>query len=252
MARTPFQVEVLTPEGEVFNDEVEMVSTKTTVGSIGLLANHQPLLAMLDPTELRLYKSESDVVRFAQGEGFLQVAGTHALVLVDEAFAIENLDTGDLRSRLERAEQALSSAEEGTEEHRAAARDKRRYEAFLKIAETDAFPRSRPGGTVARSDMDYRILGPLEVAEADRLVVLGGADQRSLLALLLLHANEVVSSERLIDELWGESPLRPRTRRVQVYVSQLRKALRNGEPEGPLLTREARLCAEARAWRAGP
>jgi F-type H+-transporting ATPase subunit epsilon len=134
MARTPFQVEVLTPEGEVFNDEVEMVSTKTTVGSIGLLANHQPLLAMLDPTELRLYKSESDVVRFAQGEGFLQVAGTHALVLVDEAFAIEDLDVSDLRSRVERAEQALSNAEEGTEEHRAAARDKRRYEAFLKLA----------------------------------------------------------------------------------------------------------------------
>jgi F-type H+-transporting ATPase subunit epsilon len=136
MPRTPFQVEVLTPEGEVFNDEVEMVSTKTTVGSIGLLANHQPLLAMLDPTELRLYKSESDVVRFAQGEGFLQVAGTHALVLVDEVFGVDELDTGELRSRLDRAESELSNAEEGTEEARAAARDKRRYEAFLKIAES--------------------------------------------------------------------------------------------------------------------
>jgi F-type H+-transporting ATPase subunit epsilon len=135
MARTPFQVEVLTPEGEVFNDEVEMVSTKTTVGSIGLLANHQPLLAMLDPTELRLYKSESDVVRFAQGEGFLQVSGTHALVLVDEAFAIENLDTSELKGRLDRAEQELRDAEEGTEERRAAERDQRRYEAFLKIAD---------------------------------------------------------------------------------------------------------------------
>jgi F-type H+-transporting ATPase subunit epsilon len=135
MARTPFKVEVLTPEGEVFNDEVEMVSTKTTVGSIGLLANHQPLLAMLDPTELRLYKSESDVVRFAQGEGFLQVAGEHALVLVDEVFPVDELDSGDLRGRLDRAEQELSNAEEGTEEQRAAARDKRRYEAFLMIAE---------------------------------------------------------------------------------------------------------------------
>jgi F-type H+-transporting ATPase subunit epsilon len=135
MARTPFQVEVLTPEGEVFNDEVEMVSTKTTVGSIGLLANHQPLLAMLDPTELRLYKSESDVVRFAQGEGFLQVAGTHALVLVDEVFPVDQLDTGDLRSRLDRAEQEVRDSEEGTEERRAAERDQRRYEAFLKIAE---------------------------------------------------------------------------------------------------------------------
>ena len=135
MARTPFKVEVLTPEGEVFNDEVEMVSTKTTVGSIGLLANHQPLLAMLDPTELRLYKSESDVVRFAQGEGFLQISGEHALVLVDEVFPVDELDTGELRSRLDRAESELSGAEEGTEEQRAAARDKRRYEAFLKIAE---------------------------------------------------------------------------------------------------------------------
>ena len=135
MARTPFQVEVLTPEGEVFNDEVEMVSTKTTVGSIGLLANHQPLLAMLDPTELRLYKSESDVVRYAQGEGFLQVAGTHALVLVDEVFPVDQLDTGELRSRLERAEQEVRDSEQDTEERRAAERDKRRYEAFLKIAE---------------------------------------------------------------------------------------------------------------------
>jgi F-type H+-transporting ATPase subunit epsilon len=137
VARTPFRVEVLTPEGEIFNDEVEMVSTKTTVGSIGLLANHQPLLAMLDPTELRLYKSESDVVRFAQGEGFLQVAGTHALVLVDEAFAIDDLDTAEIKSRLDRAEQELSGAGEGTEERRAAERDRRRYEAFLKISQGD-------------------------------------------------------------------------------------------------------------------
>jgi F-type H+-transporting ATPase subunit epsilon len=135
VARTPFKVEILTPEGEVFNDEVEMVSTKTSVGSIGLLANHQPLLAMLDPTELRLYKSESDVVRYAQGEGFLQISGTHALVLVDEVFDVDDLDSGDLRDRLRRAEDEISKAEEGTEELRAAERDKRRYEAFLKIAE---------------------------------------------------------------------------------------------------------------------
>ena len=135
MARTPFTVEVLTPEGEVFNDEVEMVSTKTAVGSIGLLANHQPLLAMLDPTELRLYKSESDVIRYAQGEGFLQISGEHALVLVDEVFDVEELDRSDLQDRLRRAQEECEKAEEGTEELRAAERDKRRYEAFLKIAE---------------------------------------------------------------------------------------------------------------------
>jgi F-type H+-transporting ATPase subunit epsilon len=135
VARTAFKVEVLTPEGEVFNDEVEMVSTRTAIGSIGILANHQPLLAMLDPTELRLYKSESDVVRFAQGEGFLQVAGEHALVLVDEAVPVDRLDRSEYEERLRRAEQELEQAEEDSEERRVAEREKRRYEAFLNISE---------------------------------------------------------------------------------------------------------------------
>ena len=103
MARTKFRVEVLTPEGEVFNDEVEMVSTRTTVGSIGVLAHHQPLLGMLEPTELRLYKSDSDVERFAQGEGYIQVSGEQVLVLVEEAIHPNELDTGDLRERARRA-----------------------------------------------------------------------------------------------------------------------------------------------------
>jgi F-type H+-transporting ATPase subunit epsilon len=134
VARTPFTVEVLTPEGEVFNDEVEMVSTRTSVGSIGILANHQPLLAMLDPTELRIYKSESDVVRFAQGEGFLQVTGDRALVLVDEAFPLDSLDAGEIRDKLQRAEQEIDDSDEDSEARRAAERDKRRYDAFLKLA----------------------------------------------------------------------------------------------------------------------
>ena len=134
MARTPFQVEVLTPEGEAFNDEVEMVSTRTSVGSIGILANHAPLLGMLDPTELRLYKSESDVVRYAQGEGFLQVYGNHVLLLVDEIFEVDELNSSELEERLSRAESEAEKAEEDSEERRAAERDKRRYEAFLELA----------------------------------------------------------------------------------------------------------------------
>jgi F-type H+-transporting ATPase subunit epsilon len=135
MARTPFTVEVLTPEGEAFNDEVEMLATRTTVGSIGVLANHQPLLTMLDPTELRLHKSDSEVLRFAQGEGFLQMSGTHALVLVDEVFPIDELDAGTVADRLREAEQRLERADEDSEEARQAARDKRRYEAFSKLAD---------------------------------------------------------------------------------------------------------------------
>ncbi len=133
MARSKFPVEVLTPEGEVFDDEVEMVSTRTASGSIGVLANHTPLLAMLDPTELRLYRSEDDVVRFAQGEGYMQVAGNRALILVEEAIAPDALDRADLEDRLGRAREALERAEDGSEEARVAARDARRYETFLGV-----------------------------------------------------------------------------------------------------------------------
>jgi F-type H+-transporting ATPase subunit epsilon len=135
MARTPFRVEVLTPEGQVFDDEVEMVSTRTGVGSIGVLAHHQPLLGLLEPTELRLYRSDSDVERFAQGEGYIQVGGEGVLVLVEEAVRPDDLDAGDLRDRLRQAEEAESNAEDGSEERARAGRDRRRWQAFLRIAE---------------------------------------------------------------------------------------------------------------------
>ena len=134
MARTPFQVEVLTPEGEVFNDEVEMISTRTTVGSIGVLAHHQPLLGMLEPTELRLYRSDSDIERFAQGEGYIQVGPDGVLVLVEEALTPDQLNSSDLQERLRKAEDAAKQAEAGTEEQRRALRDKKRWQAFLNIA----------------------------------------------------------------------------------------------------------------------
>jgi F-type H+-transporting ATPase subunit epsilon len=133
-----FRVEVLTPEGEVFNDDVEMVSTRTTVGSIGILARHQPLLGMLDPTELRLYKTygdESSATRFAQGEGYVQVTGDHVLILVEDAVDPGALDTSELQDRLSRAERELSEADEDSEAARKALRDKRRAEAFLQIAQ---------------------------------------------------------------------------------------------------------------------
>jgi F-type H+-transporting ATPase subunit epsilon len=135
VAHAKFPVEVLTPDGEVFSDEVEMISTRTPVGSIGILANHAPLLATLDPTELRLYKSDSDVVRFAQGEGYLQVGGNRAMILVEEAHDPGELDAGELRERLQTAEKELDDAGEDSEKQRVARRDKRRWETFLKIAE---------------------------------------------------------------------------------------------------------------------
>src|SRR5438093_5366396 len=112
MARTKFKAEVLTPEGQVFDDEVEMVSTRTGVGSIGILANHAPLMAILEPTELRLYRSESDVVRFAQAEGYLQVVDNTALVLVEEAHEPDKLDRSDIESRLCAAREHICATDE--------------------------------------------------------------------------------------------------------------------------------------------
>jgi F-type H+-transporting ATPase subunit epsilon len=135
MAHAKFPVEVLTPEGEVFNGEVEMVSTLTTLGQIGILARHSPLLATLEPTELRLYKTETEVLRFAQAEGYLQVGDNHALVLVEEAYPLADLDADDLRERLRIAEQALEQAGEDTERRQVAERDRRRWERFLSLTE---------------------------------------------------------------------------------------------------------------------
>jgi eukaryotic-like serine/threonine-protein kinase len=79
--------------------------------------------------------------------------------------------------------------------------------------------------------MDFRILGPLEVLEGDRPIALGGTRRKALLAALLLRANQVVSSERLIDELWGEDLPERAANALQVHISGLRKALGKGRLE---------------------
>jgi predicted ATPase/DNA-binding SARP family transcriptional activator len=78
---------------------------------------------------------------------------------------------------------------------------------------------------VVEALLEFGILGPLEVRRNGRVVPLHGRKQRALLALLLLHANEVVARERLIDELWSDQPPETATNTLQVHVSQLRKAL---------------------------
>jgi F-type H+-transporting ATPase subunit epsilon len=135
MPHTKFPVEILTPEGEVLNEEVEQISTRTTVGVIGILANHTPLLAMLEPTELRVYRSDDEVLRFAQSEGYIQVGGNHVMLLVQEATPPDQLDVATLRERLAEAERELDAAGDDTERRRAALRDQKRWQAFLKVAE---------------------------------------------------------------------------------------------------------------------
>ena len=134
MAHAKFPVEVLTPEGEVFAEDVEMISTFTTVGSIGILAHHEPLLATLEPTELRLYRSEEEIVRFAQAEGYLQFADNRAILLVEEAIAPEALDRDTYETRLTEARAALETAPAGSEERSRAQREVKRCQAFLRVA----------------------------------------------------------------------------------------------------------------------
>jgi F-type H+-transporting ATPase subunit epsilon len=133
MAHSKFPAEVLTPEGEVFNEEIEMLSTFTTVGSIGIYANHEPLLARLEPTELRLQRSEGEIVRFAQAEGYLQFAENRALVLVEEAIAPDQIDRQAFEAKLADARKAAQGAEQDSEEYARAERDVKRYEAFLAV-----------------------------------------------------------------------------------------------------------------------
>jgi F-type H+-transporting ATPase subunit epsilon len=127
-------VEVLTPEGRVFSGEVEQLSTRTSVGEIGILANHIPVIARLKPTELRLHVSEGDVKRWAQAEGWLQVFANHATVLVGEAVPPDRLDTSALQERVSEAEQRMQEAEEESAAYQQAERDKERAEAFLRVA----------------------------------------------------------------------------------------------------------------------
>jgi DNA-binding SARP family transcriptional activator len=108
--------------------------------------------------------------------------------------------------------------------------------------------------------MDFRLLGPLQVSDGERSLALGGVKQRSLLAVLLLQANELVSADRLIDRLWERGPPATASKGIQVYVSRLRKTLGEGrlatcapgyvlrvEPEELDLARFEQLAAEARS-----
>ncbi|HST56367.1 MAG TPA: ATP synthase F1 subunit epsilon [Solirubrobacteraceae bacterium] len=133
MAHAKFPVDVLTPEGEVFSEEVELISTRTAVGSIGIYANHEPLLALLEPTELRLYRSDTDVVRFAQAEGYLQFSENRALLLVEEAIAPGALERSSIETKLSDARAGAERAPDGSEEEARAERDIKRYEAFLAV-----------------------------------------------------------------------------------------------------------------------
>jgi F-type H+-transporting ATPase subunit epsilon len=129
------EAEVLTPEGEVFSGDLVQLSTRTAVGEVGILARHIPMVARLVPAELRLHISDSEIERYAQGEGWLEVFANRARVLIAEAIPPDQLDARDLRERLDDVRRSVEEAEEGSATHERAQREQRRLEAFLEIAE---------------------------------------------------------------------------------------------------------------------
>jgi F-type H+-transporting ATPase subunit epsilon len=129
------EAQVLTPEGEVFSGELVQLSTRTSVGEVGILARHIPMIARLVPAELRLHISDSETESYAQGEGWLEVFANRARVLIAEAIPPDQLDVGELRQRLEDAEGRLREAEEGSAAQEQAERERARAEAFIQIAE---------------------------------------------------------------------------------------------------------------------
>jgi F-type H+-transporting ATPase subunit epsilon len=133
-AEHKLDVEVLTPEGEVYEGEVQQVSTRTEVGEIGILANHAPLLAALRPAELRLHVTDTETVRYAQAHGWLQVFGNRARLLVEEAIDPAELDSAALKEQLADAEQRLTESEQGSGAYGRAQKDRDRAETFLAIA----------------------------------------------------------------------------------------------------------------------
>jgi F-type H+-transporting ATPase subunit epsilon len=133
--------QVLTPEGKVFEGELFQLSARTVVGEVGVRARHAPMLARLVPHELRLFEEESDMgsndggQRYAAAEGWLEVFANKVTVLITEAHEPDSLDSSDLKSKLEDAEQRLSEADEDSDSYRRAEQDKLRAEAFLEITQ---------------------------------------------------------------------------------------------------------------------
>ena len=134
MAEHNVDVRLLTPEGEVFNGEVEQLSTRTAVGEIGILANHVPVLARLLPTELRLHMPERRGAPLGPGRGLAAGVRQPRHGPCRRGDPAREPRPGELRSRIEDADARLSESEEGSGAHQQAQRDKARAEAFLAVA----------------------------------------------------------------------------------------------------------------------
>lgn len=99
--------------------------------------------------------------------------------------------------------------------------------------------RSYDGRTNGHSDLEFHILGPLEVVRGEQGLPVGSPKQRALLGILLLHANEPIARERLVEELWGDAAPKTVNAVLNVYLSRLRRLLTDGTSDQLLLTQAA-------------
>ena len=112
-ARKTFDISLVTPEGPVFEGEVEMMVVPGAAGEIGVLARHAPLVAMLKAGSTRVYIRETEVREFATGPGFFKVEQDRALALVDDAVDASEIDAARAERQLEEARAELERIERG-------------------------------------------------------------------------------------------------------------------------------------------
>jgi F-type H+-transporting ATPase subunit epsilon len=110
-----FDVALVTPEGEAFRGEAEMLVVPGAAGEIGVLARHAPLVATLKAGSTRIYRDRAaeDVLEFATGPGFFKVELDNAIALVDDAVDVKEVDDARARQQLEEAKAELERIERG-------------------------------------------------------------------------------------------------------------------------------------------
>ncbi len=136
-----FDISLVTPEGAVFEGEVEMIVVPGQAGEIGVLARHAPLVAMLKAGSTRIYRSRAvgDVVEFATGPGFFKVEQDRALALVDDAVDAKHIDPARAQEQLETARAELERVEQGESDA-----DRWQIEQRIKHAENQLAVSGRP------------------------------------------------------------------------------------------------------------
>ncbi len=110
------QCEILTPEGCAFSGEAEMIVVPGSEGGLGVLPRHQPIVARLDVGEIRVKLSASEWRTFAASDGYFSMQGEKALVLVEDAVALESIDVDAANAKAADARDRIARAESGDED----------------------------------------------------------------------------------------------------------------------------------------